>query len=517
MRTRLSPVRAAVIGLALISSASFTHAFDSGSTDADGALAPTVDTEVVLPPSGILNYSSINIPANVRVTFRKNTTNTPVVLLVSGDATISGTIDVSGQASAYSGTAGDGVLADDGQPGAGGPGGYSGGRGGRPGAVEAVDRLGGKGLGPGGGGGGARQICDGVDYEAPNQNGRYVGLGAGGGGGFGTQGSRGASVENVGPRNCLGSRGGASYGAAELLPLIGGSGGGGGNGAITYWSGGGGGGGGGAILIAVSGTLTVTNTTGRILANGGVARATSSTSCNTGQYSAGGGGGSGGAIRLVATTLAGNGTISADSGAAESGSCGNNGGFGAGGRIRLEAEVIRRTGGTTIPAASQAQPSVVFIGGAPTLTIQSVAGVAVPQPPTGVADVQLPATTANPITVNFTTTGIPVGNTVRLSVVPANGQEVTAVSTALNGSTANASASASIALPAGASTLQASVTYTVIVAVGDSLSRFAQGERVERITVTAGLDGKSSTKLVTVSGREFDAPAEALRIAAFGG
>lgn len=513
MRTRLNPVRAAVIGLALISTASFTHAFTSGSTGADGALAPTVDTEVVLPPSGILNYSSINIPANVKVTFKKNKTNTPVVLLVAGDATISGTIDVSGKASAYSGTAGDGVLADDGNPGEGGPGGYTGGRGGRPGAVEAIDRLGGKGLGPGGGVGGDRQICGTTDYEAPNYGGSYLGYGGGGGGGFAALGANGATV---GGTSCLGSKGGAIYGAAELLPLIGGSGGGGGNGG-TNWSGGGGGGGGGAILIAVSGTLTVTNTTGKILANGGIARSTGGAGCNTAaDRSAGGGGGSGGAIRLVATTLVGNGSISADNGAIEGGNCGINGGAGSDGRIRLEAEAITRTSGTT-PAASIGKPSAVFIGGGPTLTIQSVAGVDVPQPPSGVADVKLPATTTNPITVAFATTGIPVGNTVKLSVVPASGTEVTAVSTALTGSTANATASASIALPAGASILQASVTYTVIVAVGESLSRFAQGERVERITVTAGLDGKSTTKLITVSGREFDAPAEALRIASMGG
>lgn len=508
MRTRLNPVRAAVIGLALISTASFTHAFTSGSTGADGAFAPTVDTEVVLPPSGILNYSSINIPANVKVTFKKNKTNTPVVLLVAGDATISGTIDVSGKASAYSGTAGDGVLADDGNPGEGGPGGYSGGRGGRPGAVDSVDRLGGKGLGPGGGEGGARQICNGTTYDDS-----YGYYGSGGGGGYATAGGNGSTRTS----NCLGSRGGALYGAAELLPLIGGSGGGGGQGGPN-WSGGGGGGGGGAILIAASGTLTIANTTGKIFANGGVARRVSPAGCNgEADYSSGGGGGSGGAIRLVATTIAGNGTITADNGSTEGAGCGYGGGNGADGRIRLEAETITRNSGTTTPQASTGKPSAVFIGGGPTLTIQSVAGVDVPQPPSGVADVKLPATTTNPITVVFSTTGIPVGNTVKLSVVPASGTEVTAVSTALTGSTANATASATIALPAGASVLQASVTYTVIVAVGESLSRFAQGERVERITVTAGLDGKSATKLVTVSGREFDAPAEALRIASMGG
>ncbi len=515
MRTRLNPVRAAVIGLALISTASFTHAFTSGSTGADGAFAPTVDTEVVLPPSGILNYSSINIPANVKVTFKKNKTNTPVVLLVAGDATISGTIDVSGKTAAASGTAGDGVLADDGNPGEGGPGGYAGGRGGQPGAVDAPDRLGGKGLGPGGGSGGQRLFCNNTDYEAVY--GQYMGGSGGAGGSFGVLGDTASTAA------CSLTKAGAIYGSAELLPLIGGSGGGGGLGG-SQWSASGGGGGGGALLIAASGTITISytnsNNQGHIWAYGGSGgpRASATNSCTAGQYAGSGGGGSGGAIRLVATTIAGNGELYASAGGSGTqGNCTYRGGSGGDGRIRLEAEAITRTSGITSPSASIGKPSAVFIGGGPTLTIQSVAGVSVPQPPSGVADVKLPATTTNPITVAFSTTGIPVGNTVKLSVVPASGSEVTAVSTALTGSTANATASASIALPAGASTLQASVTYTVIVAVGESLSRFAQGERVERITVTAGMDGKSTTKLITVSGREFDAPAEALRIASMGG
>jgi len=141
----------------------------------------------------------------------------------------------------------------------------------------------------------------------------------------------------------------------------------------------------------------------------------------------------------------------------------------------------------------------------------------VPNPPTGIADISLPETTPNPVTVAFATTGIPVGNTVRLSVTPASGAEVTSVSTALTGTTASALATASISLPVGASTLQASITYTVIVALGDALSRYAGNERVDRVTVTAGLDGSLTTTLITVSGREFLASPEALRVAAMGG
>lgn len=516
MRTRFNPVRAAVIGLALISTAPHVLAFSSGSTGSDGALSPSVDTEVVLPASGILNYTSINIPSGVTVRFKKNTMNTPVVLLVSGDVTVAGTIDVSGKSAAASGSAGDGVLADDGNPGEGGPGGYAGGRGGRAGALDSLERLGGRGLGPGGGAGARRMICgtNNYDYEA---NGSIIGYVSGGGGSFGTAGGTGYAYQ------CPATPAGAIYGAAELLPLIGGSGGGGGLGG-SQWTASGGGGGGGAILIAASGTITLafTNSTnqGRIIANGGKGgdRASATSSCSLNDYAGMGGGGSGGAIRLVATTITGNGSLTADNGTGgTTGNCAPGGPNGGDGRIRLEADAITRTGGTTTPTASIGKPGPVFISGAPTLLITSVAGVAVPQPPTGVADVKLPATTPNPLTVSFTTTGIPVGNTVKLSVVPNNGAEVTAISSALTGSVSTATASASVTMPVGASTLQASVTYTVVVAVGESLSRFAQGERVERIAVTASLDGKSSVKLITVSGRIFDAPPEAWQIAAVGG
>jgi hypothetical protein len=66
--------------LGLLTLALNALAFDSGSTGADGALTPTVNTEVPLPESGTLNYTSINIPDGVRVTFRPNASNTPVTL-----------------------------------------------------------------------------------------------------------------------------------------------------------------------------------------------------------------------------------------------------------------------------------------------------------------------------------------------------------------------------------------------------------------------------------------------------
>src|SRR3989442_1174478 len=136
--------------LALALAPGIALGFDSGSTGADGALSPTVNTQLQLPPSGIFNFTSVTIQSGVTVTFKKNTTNTPVTILVSGSVTIDGLLNVSGLSSTNVGAAGDGNIGDDGVPGAGGPGGVDGGRGGAP------ARRGGDGFGPCGGGGGGR-------------------------------------------------------------------------------------------------------------------------------------------------------------------------------------------------------------------------------------------------------------------------------------------------------------------------------------------------------------------------
>ena len=110
----------AVFMLAALASASAQAAFSSGSTGADGALSPTVNTEIQLPESGILNYTTVNIPAGVTVKFKKNTANTPVFILASGNVTIAGTVDIRGGDATATGTYGDGALGDDAIPGAGG-------------------------------------------------------------------------------------------------------------------------------------------------------------------------------------------------------------------------------------------------------------------------------------------------------------------------------------------------------------------------------------------------------------
>jgi len=474
----------ATVALALSGTA---LAFNSGSTGADGAFNPSVSTQVQLPESGIFNFTTVNIPSGVTVTFKRNTTNTPVIILATGNVTITGTIDLSGTSSTSAGAAGDGNLGDDGVPGSGGAGGYDGGRGGVP--VTASSSRGGNGLGPGGGSGGRFGFADSCGATISS---------GGGGGGFGAVGSSGFTSSS----DPSFSGGGVAYGSSQLLPLVGGSGGGGGSGNVGF-GGSGGGGGGGAILIASSGTISIV---GQILAIGGTSGSASGVGAG-----ATGGGGSGGAIRLLATTISGNGPLNASGGSAGGSQSGcANGGAGAVGRIRLEAENFTRTTGSTPPYPAVTAPTTVFVAGLPTLRITSVAGVSAPALPTGNADILLPANTPNPVTVTFATTGVPVGNTVTLNVVPAAAASVRAVSPALSGSTENATASVNVTLPSGPSVLQATTSYTVVAALGRELGqRYANGEQVERVTLIASVQGPPSVTLTTVSGKQYRIPAAA--------
>lgn len=131
----------------LLAAPGWAQMFSSGSTGADGALdLATMNCEtgtyatppgrpggcwVQLPESGILNYTTINIPQSKLLGFKKNLRNTPVVLLAQGDVVVGGTIYV--DADVY----GPDGRFDPTQP---GPGGFPGG------AVPS-----GTGLGPGGG------------------------------------------------------------------------------------------------------------------------------------------------------------------------------------------------------------------------------------------------------------------------------------------------------------------------------------------------------------------------------
>ncbi|MCC6561361.1 MAG: hypothetical protein IT478_08395 [Xanthomonadales bacterium] len=439
-------------------------AFDSGSTGADGSLAPAASTEILLPESGILNYTSINIPAGVTVRFTQNASNTPVVLLVQGNVEIAGIIDVSGRDAPAAAGGGDGNVADDGLPGQGGPGGFAGGAGGQEdaNAVAATSRrVSQSGIGPGGG------------IAVTNTSQAWC---AGGGGSFGTLGEV-----------CSGSTS-SSYGSADLLPLIGGSGGAGGLGSATLTAAGGGGGG-GAILFAVTGTLRIT---GSIFANGG-AGGSVGVAYNTG--STPGGGGSGGAIRLVATRLEGNGILSTNGGAGGGWSGGYQGRAGGAGRLRIEAETCTRN------ACPSNLPAPLFLTGIPRLRIASVNGQAAPAAPTGRADILLDAAAPGTLTVGVEAFNVPIGTTVTLIVTPPRGLATTVASTALQGSEAASTASASVAFPDGNTVLLATVTFSVAARQQMAYAAYTGGEMVASIELTGGLGGQGTTTLITESGR----------------
>lgn len=75
--------------------------FSSGSTGADGPLdlstmnCPLNICQIQLPESGILNFTTVNIPQDKQLRFKSNSRNTPVTMLAQGPITIAGAVDVS--------------------------------------------------------------------------------------------------------------------------------------------------------------------------------------------------------------------------------------------------------------------------------------------------------------------------------------------------------------------------------------------------------------------------------------
>lgn len=395
--------------------------FESGSDGSDGAFNPTVDVEVDLglattatwdtpspvPGNGVYDsekwavvfkYTSIDIPDGVTVTFKNHPKGAPVIWLASGDVTISGVVSLDGA----NGAAID-EAASFAEP---GPGGFAGGRRG----INPVAYAWSDGLGVGGG---------------------YGHAGTGSGGGYGTNGDN----------NWNGNLpGGSSYGNDWILPLIGGSGG---SGARTDGGSGDAGAGGGAILIASSGHITLVD--GTIRANGGYGK----------EYT---GGGSGGAIRILADRVSGQGTLSAQRGCHTfRGACGGHG------RIRVEAYVADLIGPGTPAWTFSDEPGPVFLPhGAPTLRLVSIAEAAVPDDPAaGITTTDLSIATNDVVTVNIEATGVPVGTTVQVRVVPEHGSAMLIDSTPLEDvGQGLLAATASVTFPPGRTEIQLKANWT---------------------------------------------------------
>jgi hypothetical protein len=419
------------------------NTFSSGSTGADGPFSPTTSQTIVVPDSGVFNFTTVNIPTGVTITYARNLSNKPLTILASGDVTIAGSINIDGKAGNANGFGG-----------AGGPGGFGGGAGGY----------------------GFDQSFTGVPGDGPGS----------GGGGIGS-----TTITLPGGGGSNGGQAGLRFGTVTIIPLIGGSGGGGG-GAINNSRGGAAGGGGGAILIASSGTITIT---GSITSRGGTG--------NSGN--AGGGGGAGGAIRLIANTIGGAGNLNVSGGSGGGPNVSFAGGTGGQGYIRIEAYDYSGFTGSSTPAniISFAFPHPVTSPNSPSLRISSVGGVAAPSSPfgslQGVPDVIVPSATTNPMTVALEGSNLPLGTIIQVSVTPSRGAKTTVSSTGLAGSEAASTASASVTLPGGISVVSASAVIDLTLAKLDPI--FINGERVRQIEVAATFGGASELIYVTASGR----------------
>ncbi|MEN3340224.1 MAG: hypothetical protein V7647_3900 [Acidobacteriota bacterium] len=379
-----------------------------------GTTFPTINVmNIPLPADGVMVFSSMNLRERpqwfaygLTINFLHNAANTPVTLLVSGNVTI-GTrvvVNVSGEQAA------NGSVNALGKGGLGGPGGFRGG----DGAYMLVNfaNLGGTGLGPGGGAGG---------FDSYRANGHGAGA--------------------------------TFLGAPDLLPLVGGSGGGGG--ASTAISpgcaGGGGGGGGGALLMAANGTITVD---GQIVADGAASGVMGSADC-----ASSGGGGSGGAVRLLATTIAGGGQVYARPGSGQYSQL-----LAQAGSIRLEALNIDLTVGQTTPLATRAAgPGPIVNPITPTVAITTVGGQTVPSPPSGsTGAIDLVLSAPGQTAVGLTTSGVPSGTTVDVTVKPRVGGAPVKTPVTLSNCDANGTclASATFDLAAGAYFVEARATFT---------------------------------------------------------
>lgn len=231
---------------ALTLGSSGTYGYDTNTgalTAPDGSAVTPPPSSAVVPQTGgtlvrVLTASDLDIASGAVL---RVTGPYPLVILVYGSATVSGTIDVS-----------------------------------------AADQQ----AGPGGD---ASQFCttgfgtDGTDATASSF------AGGGGGGAYGSDGARGGN----GGGGAAGGTGGSANGPTDLTPLRGGCAGGFGGGPGGGQRGGAAGGGGGAIQIAARDLLTVTGTL-RSAGGGGVPEVSSG----------GGGGGSGGSILLESDAVA---------------------------------------------------------------------------------------------------------------------------------------------------------------------------------------------------------------------
>ncbi len=407
-------------GLIFTSAPLILHAqFQSGSNEEDGELLITANDTLVIQDDGVHNYTSITIQNGATLTLLPNTKNTPVIFLASGDVTIEGTLNLSGENGLSTDHPNAGMAGSEAQ---GTAGGYYGGRGG-----VAIINGGTNIATPGGGPGGGLASLNPSSFSSTGR--------AGTGGSHALPGGIPASNPVDPP---------PTYGDSRLLTLTGGSGGAGGNINVTNPTtreGAGGGAGGGAICIASSGTITVDGT---IDASGG-------SGTSSGGFDGGGvrgsGGGAGGAVRLMANTIAGNGSVLANGGV---GGFGSNATGGAG-YVRFESfNISGNLPNNSNPSPSSAAPTIVSFPPdlIPTISVASIAGVPVPVDAGGritMPDLIIPDTESNPVQIVLQTENVPDGAIITCRITQENGETLVVDSTPV----ASDSATASVDLDSG--------------------------------------------------------------------
>jgi hypothetical protein len=261
----------------------------------------------------------------------------------------------------------------------------------------------------------------------------------------------------------------------------------------------GGGGGGGAILVASSGTITIS---GSILSNGG----------NGGQATqgGGGGGGSGGSIFLKADVIAGEGIIQAIGGLGGNGGSLSHsyGGYGSDGRVRLESNTKLRQA-IADPVETLGPPTSVFVVNMPTVTMTAINGTSVTLPSGGSIDypnIVLGQSTSNPLTMDIAATDVPVGTTVEVLMTPKIGEQSVTTSTALSGTLASSTATASIALPTDTDYFVFSLSVSFDAGQASlGFPKYVEGEKIERIVVSSEIGSASKVFYITESGRKVPA------------
>jgi len=390
--------------------------FTTNSTGADGAYSPTVSGDfdpvalgINAAGDNVFNFTTINIPVGVTIKLRASKLrNQAVTWLATGNVTIAGTLDLSGQTPTTINTASAAQVTASRVYPEPGPGGYTGGLGSGGGIAPE------NGAGPGGGGAGG---VGAVNTAIPCLGGA-------------------AAYLTIGPNPYGTAKLGTPYGSYLLVPLYGGSGGGGGWGSAAGNIGGIGGAGGGGIRIASNTQISVT---GSINAKGGDSGSVGGT--NSG---CSGGPGSGGAINLIAPTILGAGSLVVNSGVYIGGYQNYNG------IIRFSTNTNSFTGnangGIILGPLYLPPPNSTLT--TPNLRITQVNGVNVPINPGGqylYPDVIVAASGSVPIAI--AAANIPLGTVANLRLTSETGPDQLVTCSALAGTIAASTATCTATLP----------------------------------------------------------------------